>query len=140
MERAEIEVFLGCQMGDAGDERLLKRPILGPFGEGSVHVGVVNGWLAMAISRYGSALPWHPRIEHPEDKVKDPMIAQFAFGTPLGPREVRQDKFIELWCGELDGNRRGCRVFCSCAHGLLASCAACGLYLLNQVSPNTTIA
>src|SRR3712207_7905863 len=47
---------------------------------------------------------------------------------------------MELRCGELDGNRRGYRVFCACAHGLLASCAACGLYLLNQVSPNTTIA
>jgi len=53
MEHTEVKVFLGCQMGHTGDERLLKRAIIGPFGEGSVDGGVVDGWLAMAISRYG---------------------------------------------------------------------------------------
>ena len=90
--------------------------------------------------RDGQALPLHPRIQHPEDEVKEAMIADFAPRTALGPREVREDKFGELRFGELDGNRRGYSVFCSCAHGSLASCAACGLYLLNQVSPDTTIA
>jgi hypothetical protein len=100
----------------------------------------VYGRLALGVLRDWQALPLHPRIEYPQDEVKETMIAEFTLRTPLGHREVREDKFGELRFGELDGNRRGYSVFCSCARGSLASCAACGLYLLNQVSPNTTIA
>jgi hypothetical protein len=33
---------------------------------------------------YGQALPLHPRVEHPEDEVKDPVIASLHFGPRLG--------------------------------------------------------
>src|SRR6266508_4367335 len=127
-------------MSHAGHKRLLKRIIIGPFRKGSVDSCVVDCRLTMDVFRYRQALPLHPGIEDPQDEVKEAVIAQFALRTSLGHREVWEDKFVELQYGELDRNRRGCRVFCSCAHGSLTSCAACGLYLLNQVSPNTTIA
>src|SRR5262245_21517429 len=38
-----------------------------------------------------AGLPLHPRVEHPQDEVKDAVIAQFALWTTLGHREVRQD-------------------------------------------------
>jgi hypothetical protein len=100
----------------------------------------MEGRVAMTVFRPGQALPWHPGGEPPHEEGKDAMIAQLALWTPLGPREVRPDQCMELRGGELDGNGRGGRVLCSCAHGVLASGAAGGRYLLKQVSPNTTIA
>ena len=41
------------------------RPIIGPFGEGSVNAGVMYGRLAIGVFRDGHALPRHPGIEHP---------------------------------------------------------------------------
>ena len=38
------------------------------------------------------------------------MIAQFALRPALGHREAREDKFMELRVGKLDGNRRRCRL------------------------------
>jgi len=55
-----------------------------------------GGGLALRIVRDRQALPLHPRVEHPQDEIEDPMIAQFTLWSPLGHREVRQDK-----CGEL---------------------------------------
>ena len=50
---------------------------------------VMDGCFAMGICRHGQALPLHPRIEHPQDEVKDAIIAQFALRTAPGHREVR---------------------------------------------------
>jgi hypothetical protein len=49
MQYTEVEVLLGGKMRHTGDERLLKRPIIRPFGKGSVDVGVVDGWLALRV-------------------------------------------------------------------------------------------
>jgi hypothetical protein len=46
-------------------------------------------WVARGICRDGQALPLHPRIEDPQDEVKDATIAQCALWTSLGHREVR---------------------------------------------------
>jgi len=108
-------------MGYTGRERLLERPIIGPFGTGSIDVRVVNGWFASRAFRNGQALPLHAGIEHPQDEVKEVMIAEFALWTTFGHREVWEDTCVELGFGELDGNGRGCWVFCLCIHGFLAS-------------------
>src|SRR2546429_7983857 len=80
------------------------------------------------ISRFPSGVCWHrqtlplhPGVQHPQDEVKDTMIAQFALWPALGHREVRQDKYRELWFGELDGNRCRCRLLCRGAHHAMAS-------------------
>src|SRR5215475_3821405 len=60
-------------------------------------------------------------VEHPQDEVKDAIIAQFALWPTLGHREVRQDKCLELGFGELDRNRRRYRLLGCCAHQAMAS-------------------
>ena len=70
----------------------------------------MNHRFPIGVFRNGQTLPLHPGIEHPQDEVKDAMIAQFALRPPLGHREVREDKCGELPFGELDGNGRGCRL------------------------------
>ena len=121
MEYAGIEVFLGRKMPHARNERLPERPIIRPFGKDFVDGRVVDGRLALGVLRYGDALPLHACIQDPQNEVKDAMIAQFALRTPLGHREVRQDKCGELRCGELDRNRRRCRLWCSSAHHAMTS-------------------
>jgi hypothetical protein len=74
------------------------------------------------VCRYGQALPLHPRVEDPQDEVKNPVIAQFALRSTLGHRKVRQDKCGERRFGELDGNRRRYRLCCRGAHYAMASC------------------
>src|SRR5262245_6942933 len=64
-------------------ERLLERPIIGPFGKRSIDIGVVNFRLARGTFRNGQALPLHPRIQHPQNEVKEAMIADFAPRTAL---------------------------------------------------------
>jgi hypothetical protein len=44
----------------------------------------MDGGFAMGIGRHGQALPLHPGVEHPQDEVKNPVIAQFALRPPLG--------------------------------------------------------
>jgi len=63
-----------------------------------------------------------PGVEHPQDEVKDAIIAQFARGTALGHREVRPDPGGERRCGELDGNWRRYRLWGWGAHSAMASC------------------
>ena len=99
MEHAEIELFLCREMPHTRHKRLPERPVIGPFGKDFVNGRVMNSRFAVGILWYGQALPLHPRVEHPEDEVKDPVIAQFALRSALGHREVRQDK-----CGELRFN------------------------------------
>jgi hypothetical protein len=53
MEHTEVEVCLLGKVGHAGDERLLKRPISGPFRKGAVDVGVMQGRLALGVCGYG---------------------------------------------------------------------------------------
>ena len=72
----------------------------------------VDGRVAIDVFRYGQTPPLHPCVEHPQHEMKDALIAQFALWTPLGHGEVREDKCVELGCGELDRNGRGCRLFC----------------------------
>jgi hypothetical protein len=122
MQHAEVEFLLVREMTYTGDERLLERSIIGPFGKGSVDVRVVNVWFAMRVFRHGQALPLHPRIKHPQDEVKDAMIADFALWTALGHGEVRQDKCGELVFRQLHGDGRGVGIFGRCAHHLGASC------------------
>ena len=59
--------------------------------------------VSRGVCRHGQALPLHARVEHPEDQVKDAVIAQFALWPALGHREMRQDKCAELgsesWTG-----------------------------------------
>jgi hypothetical protein len=50
----------------------------------------------MGVFRHRQAFPWHPRIEGPQDEVKEAMIAEFTLGSALGHREVRQDKLMTL--------------------------------------------
>jgi hypothetical protein len=121
MQNAEVKVLLGGKMRHTGNERLLKRAIIGPFRQGSVHICVVYFWLAMRIFRHGPTLPRHPRVEDPQDEVKDAMIAQFTLGSTLGHRERREDKCGELALRELDRNRRRCRLCCRGAHQARAS-------------------
>ena len=68
----------------------------------------MDGRFAVGIWRHGQALPLHSGVEDPQDEIEDAIIAQFALGTALGHREVRQDKCLELGFRELDRNRRRC--------------------------------
>src|SRR5712691_10759687 len=85
---------------------------------------VVDGRVTIDVFRYGQTLPLHPGVEHPQDEMKDAMIAQFALWTALGHREVREDKCGELGFGELDRDGRGCWLLCRGAHHTRASCEA----------------
>src|SRR5215467_10684481 len=121
MEHAEIELLLNREMPHTGHKRLPERAIIGPFGKDFVDGRVVNRWCPVGVCWHGQALPLHSGVEDPEDEVKDPVIAQFALWPALGHREVRQDKCLELRFGELDGNRRRCRLWCCGAHDAMAS-------------------
>ena len=50
---------------------------------------IVDSRFPSGVCWHRQALPLHARVEHPEDQVKDAMIAQFALWTTLGHREVR---------------------------------------------------
>ena len=97
MQDAEIEAVLLRQMPHAGDERLIERPIVGPFREHLVDCRVVDQGGSVARSGYRHALPLHTRIEDPQDQIEDAVIAQFALRPAHGHREVREDKCDELW-------------------------------------------
>ncbi len=124
MEHTDIELLLGRAMRHTGDERLPERPIIGPLREDSVDSGRVYGRFALGIFRHGHALPLHPCVEHPQDKVKDAMRAQCALWPSLEHRKVREDTCGELRGGGLDGNRRRCRLLCRCTPRTMASYAA----------------
>src|SRR2546421_363788 len=66
-------------------------------------------------------------------------IAQFALWSPLGHREVREDKCGELRCRELDGNRRRCRLWCRGVHHGMASCEEWRYALKNHIDFDITI-
>ena len=89
MEDTEVEVLFCREMRHTGHERLPERPIIGPFSKDFVDGRVVNGWFPNGVCWHRQALPLHPRVEHPQDEVKDAMIAQFALGPALGHGEVR---------------------------------------------------
>ena len=110
MEHAEIALFLRREMPPTGHKRLPQRPGIGPCGKGPVDGGVVDGGCSIGVWRDGEPLPLHPRVEHPQDQVNKPMIAQLTLWATLGQREVRQEKCVELWFGELDRDRRRCRL------------------------------
>src|SRR4029453_8189656 len=97
----------------------------------------MDGWFALGICRHGQALPLHPCIEHPQDEVKDPVIAQFALLSPFRHREVRQDKCVELWFGELERNRRRGRLWCPGAHRAMASWEKWGGKLRKRITSDT---
>src|SRR4029450_5469342 len=138
MEHAESELLLDREMPYTRHKCLPQRAIIGPSRKDFVHGRIVNGRCPMSVCRHGQALPLHSGVEHPQNEIKDPVIAQFALGTALGHREVRQDKCLELRCGELDRNRRRCRLWCRSAHQAMASWQEGGGTLENQITPNTT--
>ena len=121
MQDAEIEVVLLRQMPHAGDECLIERAIVGPFGEHLVDGRVVDHGGPVACLGHRQALPLHTRVEHPQDQIEDAVIAQFAFRPAPGHREVREDKCDELRLGELNRNRRCGGAFCHLAHPDMAS-------------------
>src|SRR5437773_885456 len=121
MEHAEIDLLLDREMPHTGHKRLPERAIIRPFGKDFVDGRIVNGRLALGVVWNGQALPLHPGVEHPQDEVKDTIIAQFALRSPLGHREVRQDKCGELWFGELHRDRRRYRLWYCGAHHAMAS-------------------
>src|SRR4029434_2924886 len=108
-------------MRHTGHKRLPERAIIRPFGKDFVDGRVVNGRLALGVVWDAQALPLHPRLTHPQNEVEDAVIAQFALRSPLGHREVREEKCLELRFGELDRNRRRCRLWCRGAHRAIAS-------------------
>jgi hypothetical protein len=120
-----IERLLVREMGYTGDERLLKRPIIGLVGKRSVDLGVMNVRLASGTFRDWQALPRHPRIQHPQNEVQEAMIVDFAPRTALGHREVWEDTCGELGFRQLHRDGRYVRIFGSCAHDVRASCEAC---------------
>jgi hypothetical protein len=126
------------EMGHTGEERIPERPIIGPFREDALNGRVVNGRMAMGVLRHGQALPLHSRVEDPQDEVKDAMVAQLALRPTLGHREGREDTGGELRCGELDGDRRRCRLCCRYAHHARASCEECCRALGNQIASYPT--
>src|SRR5256886_10021395 len=121
MEHAEIELLLDRERPHTGHKHLPERSIIRPFGKDFVDGRIVNGRLALNVVWNGQALPLHPGVERPQDEVKDAIIAQCALRSPLGHREVRQDKCGALWFGELDGNWRRYRLWCRGAHDIMAS-------------------
>ena len=107
--------------------------IIRPFRKDFVDGRVVYRRFPMGACRHRQALPLHPRIQDPQDQVKDLMIAQFTLGSALGHGEVRQDKCRELRFGELDRNRRLCGLWGRGAHQARASCEESGYVLENQI-------
>ena len=89
MEHAEIELLLNREMPHTGHKRLPERAIIRPSGKDFVDGRVVDGRVALRVVWNGQALPLHPGVEHPQDEVKDAMIAQFALWTAPGHGEVR---------------------------------------------------
>ena len=75
MEHAKIEVLLSSEMPHTGHKRLPQRPIIGPLRKDFVDGRIVNGRFAIGLCRDGQALPLHPRIQDPEDEVKDAVIS-----------------------------------------------------------------
>ena len=102
MEYPGVEVMLDREMPHTRHKGLPQRSIIGPSRKHFVDRRIVDGRLALGVVRDGQALPLHARVEHPQNEVEDAMIAQFTLGSPLGQREVGQDKCGELGCGELD--------------------------------------
>ena len=96
MQDTEIKLLMLCQMPHAGDERLLERAVVSPFGEYLVDGRVVDQGGPVSRPGYWHALPLHTRIEDPQDQIEYAMIAQFTFRPAAGHREVWEDKCDEL--------------------------------------------
>jgi hypothetical protein len=103
---ASIEFFLTRARTDPRHEGPLARPISGPLGNGSVDSRLVDGRLAMRVFRQEPAVPWHPRLESPEEAVQEAMIADFTLRTPCWPRERREDTVVARVCRERHGDGR----------------------------------
>src|SRR5262245_35497049 len=116
MEHAEVELLLDREMPYTRYNCLTQQSIIGSSTKDFVHGRIVNSRCPMSVCRHGQALRLHAGVEHTQNEIKDAVIAQFALGTALRHREVRQDKCLELRFGELDWNRRRCRLRCSSAH------------------------
>ena len=84
MKDAEIEVMMLRQMSHTGDECLIERAIVRPFGEHFVDCRVVDHGGPVARPRYRQALPLHARVEQPKDQIEDAVVAQFAFRPAPG--------------------------------------------------------
>ena len=50
----EVEVLRRSEMSHAGEKRLPQRPIIGPFGKGSIDGGIVDGRFPMGVVGTGT--------------------------------------------------------------------------------------
>jgi Transposase len=94
MEHAEVEFFCCCQMGPAGYERLLQRPIIGPFRIGVVDVCVMYCRLAMGVFRDGHALPLYRRTF---GTMTRELLAWTAWLTEASITLVAMESMREYW-------------------------------------------
>ena len=111
VQDAEIKVVLLRQMPHGGDDGLIERAIIGPSGEYFVDGRVMDHGGPVTGTRHCQAFPLHTCIEHPENQIKNAVIAEFAFRPAPGHREVREDECDELRLGELNRNWRCDRAF-----------------------------
>jgi len=121
-----------------GHKRLPQRPIIGPFRKDFVDGRIVDRRCPIGGCRHRQALPLHPCVEEAHDEVQDAVIAQFALGTTLGHREVRQEKCLECRCRELDRKRCRCRRWSRGAPQAMASWEEEGCALGQQITSETT--
>ena len=89
MQDTEVELLGFSEMLHTGHKRLPQRPIIRPFRKDFVDGRVVYRRFPMGACRHRQALPLHPRVEDPQDEVKDAVIAQFALWTAFGHGEMR---------------------------------------------------
>jgi len=76
MEHAQVELLGSGEMPHTGHKRLPEGPIISPSGKDFVDGRVMDSWFALGIGRHGQALPLHPRVEHPQDEIKDAIISR----------------------------------------------------------------
>src|SRR2546426_1816442 len=97
----------------------------------------VRGEIIFQANRYLGGFSSSQRI-FPPQTIQVLLIAQFALWPPLGHGEVWQDKCAELGFGELDRDRRRCRLCCRCTHHVRTPCKEDGCTLRNHITSHTT--
>ena len=104
MKQAQIELVFIRQMLDRGDEGFFERAIISPAGKEFVDDRVMNLRLAVRSFVNRHFLPLHPGVEDFQNEIESLVITNLAIGAALGKRQVRQDKFLEVFLAELHGN------------------------------------
>jgi hypothetical protein len=101
--------------------RAVREPT-GAAGARPDHQLSMDGRFALGVLWYGQALPLQACIEDPQNEVESVVIAEFAFWPALEHQEMREDTCGELRCGELGGDRHGCRLCCCCDPHAMPAC------------------